>query len=271
MSNFGFSRGLTHVESGGFNAATTKLTAITANAGYTELIASTDADADTVYVFINYDSVGTVDEHLISISVGAASSEQNVIENIPLSGRVQATSAQTADVLWFPIQVPSGSRIAAKIDADAANVIGVGVKLFKGCDKSFSFSGAKGYGVSGTTYAGTPVDPGGTANTKPASPTELVASTGETIRGFYVHVGINENATLGSSSTTFTDICIGGAGVEQVVVPDHLTYANTAESGDRSVFYDIEIPQGTRISAKSQCTDIDATDRVRTVALVGLI
>lgn len=269
MSNNAFSRGLTFVEQGQFDAATTKLATVTANAGWDEVIASTDADADHVVIYINYESqgAGAVEENLISVGVGAAASEQTIIENIPLSGRVSTT--RTMDALSFPVQVPAGSRVSVKVDADTATVIGIGVKLFKGNEKSFAFSGAKAFGDT-ANFSGTAVDPGGAANTK-GSWVELDASCSDTIRGFWIHVGVNENLTIGVNSTTFIDIGIGAAASEQIIVPDHYTYATTAEDGSASLFYDIEIPSGTRISARSQCTDTDATDRVRTVALVGLI
>lgn len=270
MSNSAFSRGLTFVEQGQFDAATTKLTTVAGNAGWDEVIASTDEDTDHVVIYMNYESQGAgaaVEENLISVGVGAAASEQAIITNIPLSGRV-ATS-RTMDALSFPVQIPSGSRVSVKVDADAATNIGIGVKLFKGNEKSFAFSGAKGFGTT-ANFSGTAVDPGGVANTKGAW-TELDASCSDTIRGFWIHVGVNENLTLGLNSTTFTDIGIGAAASEQVIVPDHYTFASTAEDGSASIFYDVEIPSGTRIAARSQCTDTDATDRVRTIAIVGMI
>lgn len=272
MSNSAFSRGLTFVEQGQFDATTTKLTTVVGNAGWDEVIASTDADSDHVVIYMNYDSQGSgaaVEENLISVGVGGAGVEQAIISNIPLSGRVLAGTLH--DMLFFPVQIPSGSRVSVKVDADSATNIGIGLKLFKGNEKSFAFSGAKGFGTSGTTYSGTPVDPGGTANTKPTSWTELDPSCSDTIRGFWIHIGVNENLTVGVYSTTFTDIGIGAAGQEVVIVPDHYTHMTTGEEPKQSVFYDVEIPAGTRIVAKSQCTDTDVTDRVRTVALVGLI
>lgn len=270
MSNNAFSRGLTFVEQGQFDATTTKLTTVAGNAGWAEVIASTDADADHVVTYMNYESQGTggaVEENLISVAIGAAASEQAIITNIPLSGRVSGT--RTEDILSFPVRIPSGSRVSVKVDADAATNIGIGIKLYKGNEKSSSFSGAKAFGTV-ANFSGTTVDPGGTAHTK-GSWTELVASSSDTIKGFWIHIGLNENTILGATSTTFTDIGIGAAASEQVIVPDHYSLATQSEDATNSVFYDIEIPAGTRISARSQCTDTDATDRIRTVAIVGLI
>lgn len=274
MSNNAFSRGLTYVESAGFNTTTTLLNTATAGTGaegsWTELIASTAADSDHITVYASYATVGAgagVEEFSIDIGVGAAASEQVLIENMPMSGRV--LNSETIDIMSFPIQIPASTRVAARVAADSALNAGVAIVLHKGGEKSSSFSGAKGYGIT-AAFGGTAVDPGGAANTK-GSWTELVASTGETIRGFWIHIGLNENLTVGVVSSTFTDIGIGAAASEQVIVPNHYTMTGTSENGIRSVFYDIEIPAGTRIAARSQCTDTDATDRIRTVALVGLI
>lgn len=274
MSNNAFSRGLTFVEQGGFDTSTTLLTTIAASgAGSegtpTEVIASTDADADTIYVYFYLSSGGgAVEEVSIDILIGPNPDETPIIENIPFSGRLISTGE--IDVMWFPVQVPAGSRISARAHGDSAVVMGVGVSLFKGGEKSYAFSGAKGFGIS-ANYGGTAVDPGGTANTKNTTPVELEASTSDTIRGFWIHVGHNENLTVNVTTGVFVDILIGGSGVEQTIVHNHFQIVNTSESPLSSVFYDIEIPAGTRISCKMQCSDTDATDRVRTVALVGLI
>ena len=273
MSNNAFSRGLTHVESGGFDASTSLLTGISASGAgsegaWTEVIASTDADADTIYVYLAYLSGGgTVEDVLIDIGVGAAASETVFIENIPFSGR--ATTVSTSDVVCLPIQIPSGSRISARANADAAAVMGVGIALYKGNEKSFAFSGAKAFGVT-AAFGGVSVDSGAAANTK-GSWVELDASTSDTIRGFWIHLGLLENAIIGVATGDFIDIGIGAAASEQVIVSNHYLNVHTSEYSMPSTFYDIEIPSGTRVSARRQCSDTDATDRLRSVAILGLI
>jgi hypothetical protein len=273
MSNNAFSRGLTHVENGGFDTTTTLLTTINASGtgsegDWSEVIASTDADADTLMMFFYLSSGGgAVDEVSIDIGVGASASETVVIENVPFSGRV--ITVGEIDVMTFPVQIPAGSRVAARANGDSAVVMGIGIMLYKGSEKSFAFSGAKGFGIS-ANFGGTAVDSGGTANTK-GSWVELDAATSDTIRGFWVHLGHNENLTVNAATGDMTDIGIGGSGSEQVIVSNHFQIVNTSESPLASVFYDIEIPAGTRIAARRQCSDTDATDRVRTVALVGII
>lgn len=263
---------MTFVESGGFATSTTLLTAINASGtgtegNWSELIASTDADADLIMIYFYQSSGGGgVEEVLIDIGIGAASSEQVFIENIPWSGRV--IGAGNADFVSLPIRVPSGSRLSARANGDSAVVMAVGIALYKGNEKTSSFTGAKAYGVT-SNFSGTAVDSGGSANTK-GGWVELVASTEEAINGFWLHLGHNENLTVNLASGDYTDIGIGGAGSEQVIVSNHFQYADTTERNFVATFFDIQIPAGTRISARRQCSDIDATDRVRTVALLGL-
>lgn len=280
MSNNAFSRGLTFVEQGGFDTSTTALTAISASGAgsegaWTEVIASTDADADTIDVYIIFISGGgSVEDFLIDIGIGP-SSEQAIIENIPFSGRV-ASAGGLCDFLSFPVQIPAGTRVVARAIADSGSaVVGVGLSLYKGGEKSYSFSGAKGYGVT-ANWGGTPVDAGGTANTK-GGWVELAASTTETIRGFWLHMGLLENITIGTTTGDMIDISIGPAATHAgnensgIVVLNHFLQVNTFEFNLASKFFDIEIPAGSRIAAQRQCSDTDATDRIRSVALVGLI
>jgi hypothetical protein len=270
VSNIAQSRGLTLVETGGFTTATTLLGVATSGVGAEgtplELIASTIAAADHIVVFFYMASVGSVEEVSIDILIGPAT-EQVLIENIPFSGRVALGS--THDTMSFPIHIPAGTRISTRVQADSAVTMGIGVALYKGNGKSYGYTAAKGYGIT-AQYGGTAVDPGAVANTKNATPVELVASTGEQINGFWVHVGQNENLTVNASTGVFVDILVGANPNEKVIVSNHFVISNTNENAFPSVFYDIVIPAGSRISCQMQCSDTDATDRVRTVALVGL-
>lgn len=274
MSNQAFSRGLTYVDQGQFDTSTTLLTTITTGSGsegsWDEVINSTIADADHIVIFIYLSSGGgAVEDILIDVGIGGSTAEQILIENIPFSGRLIGTVG-TSDAWSFPIQVPAGSRISVRGIADSAVNMGVGITLYKGNEKSPSFSGAKAYGVT-ANYGGTPVDSGGSANTKPSGWTELVLSTTEDIHGFWLHMGLLENLTVGTNTGDFIDIGIGGSGSEQTIVLNHFYYVTTTEMSHPPFFYDIFIPAGTRIAAKRQCSDTDATDRIRSIALVGLI
>lgn len=266
-----FSRNLKYIEQAGFDASTTLLTTITAGGSaaegsWTQLIASTAADSDFIYVYLTLGG-STVEEVLIDFSVGASSSETVFIENIPLSTR-SALSGKN-ESLWFPIRIPAGSRIAVRAQSDTAVAVGVAISLFKGDEKSSSYTAARGYGIVSANSSGTAVDAGATANTK-GSWTELVASTGEQINGFWLHVGNNDNLTINVQTMVFVDIAIGASSSETIIVQNHPVISDTNETAMQSLFYDIRIPAGTRISARIQCSDTDATDRIKTVALIGL-
>lgn len=270
MGDFAFSKSLTYVQGAGFNLASTTLTGITSGSGskgsWTEVITSSNTDSDFVTITIDLTD-STVEDILIDIGIGAAASEVAIIENLLYSGRGSTTVLP--QIYQLPIRVQAGTRISARASADGAVTVGVGVELYVGGEKSFGYCCARGYGVNTGTHSGTAVDCGGTANTKGAW-TELVASTTEDINGFYVFVGINDNLTINIPGYRFVDIGIGAAASEAVIVSNHAGYASTNEQSVQAVFYDMKIPAGTRISARGQCPDTDASDRVVTVALVGI-
>jgi hypothetical protein len=245
MSNIAQSRGLTLVETGGFTTATTLLGVATSGAGAEgtplELIASTIAASDHIVVFFYMASVGSVEEVSIDILTGGSGVEVALIENMPFSGRIALGS--THDTMSFPIHIPAGTRISTRVQADSAVTMGIGVALYKGNGKSYGYTAAKGYGIT-AQY--------------------------EQINGFWVHVGQNENLTVNVNTGVFVDILVGANPNEKVIVSNHFVISNTSENAFPSVFYDIVIPAGSRISCQMQCSDTDATDRVRTVALVGL-
>ena len=272
MSDFGLSGGWVLTDSAGVNSASS--TADTFSVGgsntkgsWTELIASTSAVSDYIIVTLDHDDSG-IEEFLIDIGVGGSGSEQVIVGNLPWSGRQDASHSPLYYAL--PIRVPSGSRVAVRGQGTQARSLKCTLQLFGLGSKGLSgFTSAKAYGVSTATSRGITVDPGGTANTK-GSYTELESSTAETIKGFGVMIGNNDNAIINANSSMLFDIAIGGSGSEQNIVSDLWMKTSTSESNNPIIFYDITIPEGTRVSSRFQSTDTDATDRIRTVTLIGI-
>lgn len=271
MSDIGVSRGLTFVEQAGFDLTDTSLTEILTGTGNTngawvEYVASLSADADHVVACLALGG-STQEEVLIDIGIGAASSEVVVCENLPYSGR----SLWGVETYPLPIIFPAGSRIAVRAQCDVEVSIGIGLSFYKGGEKSCGFSGARGFGINLGNSSGTAVDPGSTANTKGAW-VELVASTTVDINGGIIHTGHNDNLIVNTSTFIMVDISIGTAGNEAaaIIISNHIAHANTNEGVMRSVPFDVFIPAGSRISARLQCSDTDATDRIKSIAFVGL-
>lgn len=92
---------------------------------------------------------------------------------------------------------------------------------------------------------GVTVTASGSSNTK-GSYTQLVAALSRTAIGILLQFRGN------SAAYTLFDIAIGGAGSEQVVVPNLPGSVSLASNGDTCVSIPIYIPAGSRVSARMQ-------------------
>jgi hypothetical protein len=99
-----------------------------------------------------------------------------------------------------------------------------------------------------TSYAFTSLSLGATANTKTAW-TQVFASTSAAVGGIKV---ISRGAyTLTSAQSAITDIGIGAAGSETVIVPNLLTGAPANHFGGISFDIPVSIPAGSRIAIRA--------------------
>lgn len=81
---------------------------------WTELIASTTADSDTLTLFVVNSQSGVATQGLIDIGVGSAGNEVVVVGNA-VGGQINnQASIQKVDQC-FPVFIPKGSRVAARI------------------------------------------------------------------------------------------------------------------------------------------------------------
>jgi hypothetical protein len=110
---------------------------------------------------------------------------------------------------------------------------------------------------SGTTAAefGTSVTAGGSAHTKNATYTQLVASTSYTSYGITIGLG-NVGTAATTNTRTLVDIATGAASSETVIIPNLMCgqagASNSASSDPVYYHFPIAIPAGVRISATSQ-------------------
>lgn len=101
-------------------------------------------------------------------------------------------------------------------------------------------------GVDTAVSAGPILTGAAGAHTKGAY-TQLIASTAFDAEGIWVILG------RGVSVTSYlVDIAIGGAGAEQVIIPNLAFYSPVNDSGNRHIFIPISIPAGTRIAGRCQ-------------------
>jgi hypothetical protein len=263
------------VENAGGLTASSNGTQLTANAGsntkgnYVQLIASTAFAAQRVMVTL--DSPGQVGrDFLIDIAIGAAASEQVIIPNIFISSGANAIFGGA--VFIFPVTIPAGSRIAARVQASTgSNTIRISVELFGGgFAQGEQLAIVDAYGVNVADSGGTSVDPGGSGNTKGAY-SQITASTTRLHRYLVLGIGTQLNVAL-TTAVWLVDIAVGGAGSEQVIIPNLVVQANTITDHitPQSYFLPITIPSGTRLAIRSQCSITDATDRLLDFTLHGV-
>jgi hypothetical protein len=216
---------------------------------------------------------GTSAQHLTDIGFGAAGFEQVVVPNIfwcKASG-----GANLVMSIPLPLYIPAGTRVSARTQASVAShalgtLLSVGTQGFV---PSSPLTRVTDYGTATGSSGGTSVDPGATANTKGAW-TQMVASTTHPIKYLFMCQGSPTARTTGC--WWLFDIGIGGAGSEQVLVPN----LNTAQGGLGTTAnvqvpcshgpFPVSIPAGTRLSVRSSCSVNTAGDRLLPVALYGI-
>jgi hypothetical protein len=177
---------------------------------WAELIASTSATATGLLIFPSGSSAtGNDTRMLLDIGTGAAASETVKVANIPTGGLVAVgNGAGPSMALYVPLAVPSGTRIAARIQGVvASDTLAVVVATSDGT----------GDGVTSLDTLGAD-----TANSRgvnmPTSDTyvEVTASTARAYRALIVMPCAGASTNMTSESSTFT-LATGGAGSEVAV------------------------------------------------------
>lgn len=230
---------------------------------WVELAASTSIDAE--WITVQLDGPEIDESYLFDIGVGAAASESVVIANIPLASNVVGLRSVT-----LPLTIPSGSRVSARMQATAA---------LQEADVSIHLSSESAYGTSASNITlgadtsaslGTVLDPGGTANTK-GSWVELASSTSADIDYLLVMIGPNDNAVIGNANSNFLiDIATGAAASETVVIANIPYQHNSFEYHFNTTHaFFLPISSGTRVAARAQSTETDATDRLLDIVVIG--
>jgi len=238
-------------------------------ATYTELIASTAGDAVMMQVAIASDSnVSSTTQALIDIAVGAASSEVNILDNI----KYYSDDSQLANLYMFYIYIPiaSGSRISARMQASTTTALAViSVTLFS---SNFTVSSSvTTYGADTSTSRGSLIpDPGGTANTLPATWTEITSSLSHDINYIILCFGNNNNG--GSANAEFLYQLGTGAASSEVVAVDGIIVRSSSAEHIGPVFLVVPIvaSSGTRIAIRCQSNSTNSLDRLLDIVAIAV-
>jgi hypothetical protein len=235
---------------------------------YTQLLATTAFNASGIHILAR-DNNATASPHdyLLDLSIGASGQEQVVISNLLIT----QTTDRNGGICYFPISIPSGSRLAARTQCNIAGTTLVVAAMLH----SQSFMSTAGcnrvttYGAATADSGGEVVDPGAVAHTKGAY-AQITASTTAPIRSLVMCLGNRGNSAMAEADFLF-DIAIGASGQEQVVVPNIWVSESGAEIViPRAILVPVTIPTGTRLAVRAQCSETNATDRLLDVVIYGL-
>lgn len=272
MPDFPSTVGGTRMQNGSVTAASSEPFYMTANAStntkgaYVELISSTSFEANGLFITLRRGNLNG--DALIDIAIGGSGSEQVVVPNIGFACQVLRYGTS----FFIPFYIPAGSRISARVQATTGSAtVGIQVVPIGGSlINQPGFSRAINYGATTADSGGTQVDPGGTINTK-GSYSEITSATTAPIRYLVVAV-TNQNNGTGTTAAWLFDIAIGGSGSEVVIVPDLMEVldSNLDTLTPCHYCFPVNIPVGSRIAIRAQCSINDATDRLIDFNLIGI-
>lgn len=240
---------------------------------YVQVVASTTFDSNFAIINVNFTSNTIGDQFLLDIATGGAGSETVVVPNILMTGGTAGTARWGTQAYGVPLQIASGSRVAARCACSTAShnlSFTITLVAAGGVNGVSSFTN---YGANTGTSGGIAIDPGGVANTK-GSYVEITSSTTAVAQWIGVMFTLGGNTAPASGSQWCIDIATGGAGSETVLIPNLAVNGVTQTGwGLFPRFYGMltYIASGTRIAMRASCAITDATDRVITAALLTAV
>lgn len=253
---------------GGGDPTNSRLTTVTAHSSahakgsWTELIPSTSKDIE--WLVLQLDADGGPATYLIDIGVGDPTPTV-VVPDVAYYAKYGSNCQ--AHRLIVPCKAALGSKISIRCQSEGglntvkASVIGGGSTAYGTC------TNIDAIGADDTLSKGTVIDPDAiTANTK-GDWVELVGSSAAEYDWVVVCLNFNDNGAL-SAASWLVDIGIGVT--PAVLIPNIFQGSDAFEiGGQRYQPFQVNIPAGSRIVARAQCSLIDATDRKLDVMLLG--
>lgn len=268
-------------------AGTTITSSATAHTkgSWVQLDASTAFDASSLLLQIDVQFQDTL--YLIDIGIGGAGSEQVIIPNLMIS---QSSAVFTS--LLLPVNIPAGSRISARSQDNFGSSTSyiTGTLMAGGWATQSPFNTVTAYGPNTATSNGVIADAGATVNTKGAW-AQITAATTKDMRAIMISGSRAAPGTaITASYSQLVDIGVGGAGSEQVLLPNLRFDANTGTGGVVTPYtpgsatlngfgtlfpriippIPCDIPAGVRLAVRQQSSTTNANDRTSAYAIYGL-
>jgi hypothetical protein len=229
------------------------------------LIASTGANASLIKisprtVFTN----GSDTSALLDIGVGASGSETVIVENIGIGGNHNLANSPLLEYA-VPIQIPSGTRISARIQSviSGGRTAGILTRVYDMGDYATAPTTVDTIGADTSTSQGTNMS--GSSGTY----VQIIASTSRAYRAVIIAPNISANGTA-TVLVTYT-LATGGSGSEVDVAARSFNYSDAEfvyDGGNSSSTLIAEnVPAGTRLSVKH---NIAANPSRYGVTLIGI-
>ena len=271
--------GSNQVDDLGAVAATSLGTALTANGTantegttYTQIIASTTRAYDGLFVQLIGNSA-TAHRLLLDLAVGAAASEVDVIQDLLFTQTATTALRCPVNYAFLPIQIASGSRLSMRSRASTASMVS-SVQVLGVVQQTFTptkYTKCTTYGADTTDSGGTAIDAGATANTKGAFAV-LSSSTADPMKAMVVVLMPSTLVIPATLTTVLIDLAIGAAASEVLVVSNLFWRRSNNVNSDNGTSvgpFLVDIPAGTRVTARCQASSTDADARIQDVVVYG--
>jgi hypothetical protein len=273
MADWPLIGGVVHAAAGvvaGSTDGTTVTSSATADTkgAWAELSASLPFDVQKITLHFTQTTVN-VNTFLLDLGIGTAGSEQVIVPDL-ISGHGTSGAIYQVDL---PVAIPVGTRLAARVASSATSATMIVAVHLEGKQDWIApppFSTVSAYGANTADSGGTSVDPGGTVNTKGAW-VELTSSVAGLTRGLLIGMA-HQNNNTGAVAKWLVDVGIGAAGAEQIIISDLWVRGTGTRLFTPNYMgpYPVNIPAGTRLAVRTQCTITDASDRLIDFAAYGL-
>lgn len=228
---------------------------------YVQFTASLGFTCNKVHITTTFGSTAFT-SLLIDVATGAGGAESVKIPNL-LANNVNNTENYNPFYFEFPLEVPSGTRVALRCQASTASrTITVGVQ-FVAAGGTSGISTFSQHGGDTGSSTGVAVDPGGTANVKGSY--SVLTSSSAILAQSITLVLHRVNGTVASLRWCI-DLATGAGGAEVVLIPDvrssQASYSATYIGHHPNSFTFLTyIPAATRIAVRASCNVNTATAR----------
>lgn len=273
MPDGGMPQGVPMIKSSGEVLSTSRPTSVTAAAtantkGTWTAIGAVDWERPHVGFYMTW-RVETSADYLVDIgySLDSGTTWHIVLNNLLMSGQINAM--RTA---YFPLYLPRGARIGARAQCSTLSSI-VRIVMDPVPMNSALPNGAVVCDTNGANTAdsgGTSVDPGATINTKGAWVQFAAFSVIRRVKWLALGLGNQANAAPSAAEWLF-DVAYETGGTNRNLLVTNL-YARATTSGnqfspDFHGWFPVNVPGGSSIYIRSQCSINDATDRLLDAAI----